>query len=661
VASRTDALDTTVFGVDVHHGDARSGAASYALVRFDGEVQDRDVVSGRKLDRLIASAEPAIVATDNVFELAADRDALVRFLDDLPDGTRLVQVTGDERPEPLSRVAHRHGVPYDDEPMAEAEAAARLAAANVGCVVSAFAERTTVHVSRGRSTGGGGWSEDRHTRRIHGAVQRRADEVADALDDAGLAYERDETEKYGGLANATFTVDAAPGEVPVSAERRSDVRIEVEQERRDGIAFEPLARRRDHVICGIDPGTTTAAALVSLDGEILETVATRTMDRAALTEWIVERGRPVVVAADVTPMPDTVEKLRRSFDAAGWTPDRDLPVDEKQHRTRDAGTETAHERDALAAALFAYDAHAGRIARATDATPPDLDRGAVLRRFLTQEEPPAAAVAHLADDGGDVGPEPAPDDETAHEPSPEQQTIARLETRIDRLEAHVEDLEDTVATKDERIAELEDELDEARREERRDAKERRTVTRLRRRNDALQDELDARDERIAAMEDKVDRMKALWRLDHSDFSDVAPKERDLVPVKPIDKFTDEAIDAAQSDYGLAPDDVVLLRDATGAGEPTAERLAAIEPRVVLTSGGLSDAADRVLFEHEVPVGPVEEVTIQEVDELAVARESEVEAVIEDWEERAAERRRERQAELVDQVIDEHRHGRVSES
>jgi len=113
VNARTSALDTLVFGVDVQSGDVRGDAPSYALVAFDGENIDRDVVSHRKLRRLIEREEPALVATDNMYELAADKDALVHFLRELPDGTRLVQVTGAERPEPLSRVASRHGVPYD--------------------------------------------------------------------------------------------------------------------------------------------------------------------------------------------------------------------------------------------------------------------------------------------------------------------------------------------------------------------------------------------------------------------------------------------------------------------------------------------------------------------------------------------------------------------
>ena len=53
VNARTSALDAVVFGVDVQSGDVRGDAPSYALVAFDGESVDRDVVSRRKLRRLI--------------------------------------------------------------------------------------------------------------------------------------------------------------------------------------------------------------------------------------------------------------------------------------------------------------------------------------------------------------------------------------------------------------------------------------------------------------------------------------------------------------------------------------------------------------------------------------------------------------------------------
>ncbi|MFB6156234.1 MAG: DUF460 domain-containing protein [Haloferacaceae archaeon] len=654
MSTRTGALDSLVYGVDVQSGDVRGDAPSFALVAFDGRDEDqsveRDVVTFRKLRRLIEAEEPAIVATDNVYELAADKDALIRFLDWLPHGTRLVQVTGDERPESLSRVAKRHGVPYGKDPMDEAEAAARLAAGNVGHEVSAFTDTTRVKVSRGRSTGGGGWSQDRYTRRIHGSVKRRAREVEDKLDGAGLDYEREVTEKYGGYANATFVVEAPPENIPVSTGRAGDTRVEIERERQDGIEFEPLVRRRDHVVVGIDPGTTTAVAVVDLDGEPLEVYSTRTDDTAAVVEWIIERGRPVVVAADVTPMPETVEGFRRSFDAAGWTPTTDLPVDEKLHRTRDAAYDNDHERDALAAALFAHDDHADQFERIGAKVPPQFDRGEVVARVVGSDESVEAVLADLREDEGDEA------EESSHEPrelSEEERKIRRLERRVERLESHVEDLEGTVAEKEARIEEYEEKLSEARREERRDVRERREVQRLKRENERLERERDRERERAEDLEGKLDRLKALWKLDHSDFSDVS-EGRDLVPVKVVEQFTRDAIERADERYGLAADDVVYLRDASGAGRSTADLLADVDPRLVLREGGFSDAADEVLFDRGVPVAPAAAVTTQEVDDLAVARESEVEAAIEDWRDRAAERRRRRKAEMVDDIISEHR-------
>jgi len=641
-----------IFGVDVQSGDVRGQAPSYALVILTGEGIERDVVTGRKLHRLIADEAPAIVATDNVYELAEDRDHLVHLLGELPHETRLVQVTGAEQPEPLSRVAKRHGVPYGKEPMQEAEAAARLAAGNVGHEVAAFEDETTVKVSRGRSTGGGGWSEDRFTRRIHGGVKRRARAVEAELEDAGLDFTVEVTEKYGGYANAEFAVAARPEAIPVTTGRDGDVRVEFERERTDGIEFRPLAKRRDPVVVGVDPGTTTAMAIVGLDGSLLDVTSSRTADSAAVIEWIIERGRPIVVAADVTPMPETVEKLRRSFDAAGWTPERDLPVDEKLHRTREEGYDNDHERDAAAAALSAYDAHADQFERVAAKVPAETDLGTVLGRVVSEDASVEAVLEDLATTGEEDGETEA--EEVQPEVSPERRRIRQLEGRVERLEDHVDSLETTIEQKDERIAEYEAELEEARRTERREARERQLVTRLERANERLERERDDAEERVEALEGKLERLKALWKLDHSDFADVAEERAGLVPVKVIEQFTADAIADAEERFGLAPDDVVLLRDASGAGRSTAERLAAVDPKVVLRNGNLSAVADEVLFEADVPVAPADLVTVQEVDELAVAREAEVEDAIADWAERAAERERERNAELVDQVISEHR-------
>ena len=647
---RTNIIDGPVFGVDIQSGDIRGDAPSYALaVLEDGEIE-RDVVSFRKLCRLITKREPSRIATDNAYELAEDKDALVAFLGQLPSPTTLVQVTGDERPEPLSRVAHRHGVPYGKQPMKEAEAAARLAAANVGCEVSAFTNTTTVKVARGRSTGKGGWSQDRYTRRIHGSVKKMAGKVESKLSEANLDFEKDVTEKYGGFSNAIFTVEATPDEIPISTHRAGDTRIEIERERRDGISYEPLVKRRDRVIVGIDPGTTTAAAVVSLDGRVLDVFSSRTVDTAGVIEWLIDRGRPLIVAADVTPMPQTVEQFRRSFDATRWVPPSDIPVDEKVHRTREVEYENDHERDALAAALYAFDDHEDQFERIAAKTPRQFDREEVIAHVVAGGASVEAALRELSD-------EPAPDDEESthevRELSDEERRIKELEDQVDRLQAHTEELEVKLTERDKTIEEYKEALSAAKREERRKARERREVSRRNREINRLERERDEARERADELEAKLDRLKELWKLDHSNV-DAVSGDRNLVSVKPIEQFTKRAIEETDEAVGLTSGDIVYFRDASGAGRSTAEKLVDIEPRVVLREGGLSDVADEVLFEAEIPVGPAEDVSIQEIDELAVVDESDIEAVIDDWEARAKERERAAKASMVDELISEHR-------
>jgi predicted RNase H-like nuclease (RuvC/YqgF family) len=387
-------------------------------------------------------------------------------------------------------------------------------------------------------------------------------------------------------------------------------------------------------------------------------MSTRTADTAEVTEWIIERGRPVIVAADVTPMPETVEKLRRSFDAAGWVPDRDLPVDVKQHRTREEGYENDHQRDAMAAAFGAYDAHADQFDRIAAKVPPGEEVGAVIARVVAGEESVETVLSDLSDDDGGEDDESGP---TPRERTEEEKRIADLETQVERLQSHVSDLEDTIDEKDDRIDEYERKLDEAHSEERKEARKRREVTRLERKNRQLERELDDERDRVDELEGKLERLKALWKLDHSNFADVSEKREGLVPVKVVEQFTSDAIDDADERFGLAEDDVIMFRDASGAGASTADKIVDVDPRIVLRNGGLSDVANEILFKHDVPVAPADLVTVQEVDELAVAREEEIEAAIADWEDRAAERERERNAEMVDRLISEHRASDRSES
>jgi len=210
----------SIFGVDIASGSPSSRRApSYSMVILEegGVTASFHMISRHKLIRLIRERGPEIVAMDNLHELACDRRELINILRRIPPTTKMVQVTGAEKPQSLIKLARYHGITFErTNPLEEAEACARLAAKGVGAVLSAFQERTWIKVSRRRSLGRGGWSQNRYTRKIHGAVMGLAREVERQLREAGLAYTSRAVEGLGGYTRAEFVVEAPREKVRIN-------------------------------------------------------------------------------------------------------------------------------------------------------------------------------------------------------------------------------------------------------------------------------------------------------------------------------------------------------------------------------------------------------------------------------------------------------------
>src|SRR5665647_301334 len=209
-----------VIGVDVIRGSVRSRSRrpAYAFVLVeDGEIVEETEVTLHRLLRRLAEERPEVLAVDSLQELAADQHELYALLQMMPTGTRLVQVTGGERTESLAQVAGRYNIRFNRlSPYDEARTTARVAALGAGAEVIAFENTTEVAVTRHRSPGRGGWSQNRYTRKIHGAVQRKSREIEAELAAAGVRYTKQETRAFGGSSRVVFTLQLPRSEVPVS-------------------------------------------------------------------------------------------------------------------------------------------------------------------------------------------------------------------------------------------------------------------------------------------------------------------------------------------------------------------------------------------------------------------------------------------------------------
>ncbi|MCK4714789.1 MAG: DUF460 domain-containing protein [Candidatus Aenigmarchaeota archaeon] len=112
------------------------------------------------------------------------------------------------------------------------------------------------------------------------------------------------------------------------------------------------------IIVGMDPGTTTALAVLDTGGRLLLLKSRKNMTKADVYMHVGALGKPVIVAGDRNPPPSAVEKLASVFSARLVIPEENLSKRDKHSLARDvlesgAKKPNQHERDALASALFA--------------------------------------------------------------------------------------------------------------------------------------------------------------------------------------------------------------------------------------------------------------------------------------------------------------------
>ena len=249
-----------IFGIDLITGSVRSRTVQpkYALViTKDGKIVRELAVSQHRLVRLVHREQPGILAVDSVQELAPHTQDLYRFLELLPSKTMFVVVTGGDRQIGLIQVAARYNISFDRfDPFAEARAIAQVAYHGAGVQVLAFEKETEITVTRNRSPGKGGWSQNRYARKIHGNVLRYARDIEQELQGRGLPYWKKEYKAFGGVSRVTFHVREIRDQIPVTSSRGGDVQIRLSGKRLERIQYRPVSARPKYLIVGIDPGTT---------------------------------------------------------------------------------------------------------------------------------------------------------------------------------------------------------------------------------------------------------------------------------------------------------------------------------------------------------------------------------------------------------------------
>lgn len=108
------------------------------------------------------------------------------------------------------------------------------------------------------------------------------------------------------------------------------------------------------MIVGVDPGTTVGWAVLDFEGNVINVGSTRGLSSDELVAKLVETGRVFVVGSDKAKVPSLVQEVAARFGARAILPSQDLRVEEKREMTGELSFSNAHERDALASAVFAW-------------------------------------------------------------------------------------------------------------------------------------------------------------------------------------------------------------------------------------------------------------------------------------------------------------------
>ena len=643
-----------VFGIDIIKGSVRSKSRRpmYALVRMDGGVIGSEgEVSMFRLFRMLSAEQPDILAVDSLQEIAADQHELFFFLQHLPPQTRLVQVTGGERKETLSKVAARFNISFNRfDPFAEARTTAQVATLGAGAEVIAFENETGVVVSRHRSLGKGGWSQNRYVRKIHGAVQQKGREIEQALIAAGLRYEKKETRAFGGCSRVAFRVFAVRDQIPVPTYRGADVQVRISGKRLDRIRFRPLTGRPRYLIVGIDPGTTTASAAIDLDGNLLHLASSRQMNMSDVIESLYKAGKPLIIASDVHEMPYSVEKIRRAFSAIAYTPRQDMSVDAKVEITAPFRYANDHERDALSAALEAFRHYRNKFQNLAKRVPPGHDLDEVRARVIRGQ-----ALEQVLCDLKVKAEAPETAEHAVEIDAKHDERVRVLDGMVKRLKAFA--------------AELQEELKE------RDYEIQRLQSRLRRVHTARDAEI-AKDGGIAKRDAIIQSLKKRLRMAERQSRNLSKRlarkkqseeiavDGEAVPLKVLAALTRDGMHRLAGEAGITEGDVIYVTRTDGWGRSIVKDLADIGVGAVICSAAMLAGSDPQMppafREFGVPLLSDTDTQAQVQGKIGRAPKGALQAALIRWEEEQDRIEREKKLSMVEHIFKEYRSERGKE-
>ena len=392
---------------------------------------------------------------------------------------------------------------------------------------------------------------------------------------------------------------------------------------------------------------------MDLKGRVLRTGSSRSWGFSELVGLLIESGHPLIIATDKNPVPGTVERIKRAFNAILHTPASSLSVEQKQRDTKLFDYSNEHERDALAAAIDAARSLRNKLESVQKRAPADVELDELQMLVLR---------GHTVDSAINLLKKPlAPTENHVQRlvPAPEKDLlgpdilylkaiIKRQDEQISRLLSYVADLKESLQLGQEKVIKLQDKISVIRSQDAKNVKRDREVTFRQKEIDRLSTEL-VRSKR--ANEGLQKRMRKLKQIG------LTERNKAVKAVKTVKSFNREAIQAADDQFGLS-NSIVLFEDASGGGIAAAELLVHKRIRAVVVKNEMSHVARKTLFEADIPIFSMRELALDLSGNLMTIDKNALELMIEKGQTEIANAKQHEQLCRLESLVEAYKHERI---
>ncbi len=399
--------------------------------------------------------------------------------------------------------------------------------------------------------------------------------------------------------------------------------------------------RHRYTIVGIDPGTTLGLAMLDLEGKPIEVFSSKNYSISDAIRRIISYGTPLIVASDVTPTPSMVKKISKVFSSHIHELSESLSTEEKIALTKGEGYEyrNVHERDALAACLYAFKRYKKKFAQVRKKTPPDVDVEEVKALVIKGVSISAAINSLVHSDSEEVGEH----DVCGERGDEDENRINSTNSEILRLRGVIKAREREIEAMREYNAALRSEL-EAKEHEIQGLRTRmETIRSMSHRELEETEEIKRRDKEIKRLKNEI-RAKEAENEDLRRIIEELKWGKEInngERIKVIKSFNRDVIQEVDKRYGFKRGEVVYLENGSGGGANTAELLARKGVSVVIYGKEMSHFAVEKFFEFGIPTFSTNEIPVMVRGDFAFIDARMLNELVREWRSERGKRRDEK--------------------